>query len=349
MTAIPAALIRRPPSPTAVDFTALANFTTLGGQLRIVTSPHCNIECDFCHDEGDVPPHITRHDRSARPRRRELNADEYNFMIGALMAAGLTRLYFTGGEPLVSPLTRPLLEAIPPHEHGDTSATLITNGILVRRNVDWLRRTNLDKIKVSLHYFSDASLKAIANSEHGISPILDGIAAARETVDHVEINTLIHGKNLHEIDRILTYALTEHLPIQFIELVDTDFNADKGVAQVSADALIASLRAMGAQEKVVVKGVGQGKRVFTVDGDTVEVIHKDLGRHHVGQCGRCPKKPSCVEGFWALRADHAGFIGPCLLREDLRLDLKPYIAERDPKALAEAVAFHIDAFTEGLL
>jgi len=77
MTAIPVVLTRRPPSPPSVDFTALANFTTLGGQLWIVTSPHCNIECDFCHDEGDIPPHITRHDRTAQPRRRELNAERY--------------------------------------------------------------------------------------------------------------------------------------------------------------------------------------------------------------------------------------------------------------------------------
>ena len=66
--------------------------------------------------------------------------------------------------------------------------------------------------------------------------------------------------------------------------------------------------------------------------------------HHVGQCGTCPVKPVCVEGFWALRLNHDGALSPCLLREDLRLDL----VHTDASAAA-TVAAHIAAFTEGTL
>ncbi|MFI8434186.1 hypothetical protein ACIGJO_10600 [Streptomyces sp. NPDC079020] len=45
----------------------------------------------------------------------------------------------------------------------DASYTLITNGTRVRTHRSWLARTHLDKVKVSLHHFSDASLRATAS------------------------------------------------------------------------------------------------------------------------------------------------------------------------------------------
>ena len=348
MSPVPIALMPTPPTtPQSTDPTALASFAALGGQLRISLTPHCNIDCWFCHNEGDVPPRLTRKGNTERPRPRELTAEDYRKILTPLIDAGLRRLYFTGGEPLASKLARPVLEAIPHHERGELSATMITNGLLLRRNIGWLASTALDKVKVSLHYFSDDSLKAIAGTDTGIAPILDGIEAARESFGAVEINTLLQRQNSHEVLAILDFALREHLPIQFIELIDTGFNATHRGDAVPADALITHLRSLGAAEQILVAGVGQGKRVFTLGGDTVEVIHSDLGRYHVGQCGTCPKRLVCVEGFWALRLDHAGFAAPCLLRDDLRLDLKPHLD--DPNALAAAVAGHLAAFTEGTL
>jgi cyclic pyranopterin phosphate synthase len=53
--------------------------------------------------------------------------------------------------------------------------------------------------------------------------------------------------------------------------------------------LLARLRTSG-PELIEIAGVGQGRRVFNIDGLEVEVIDRDLGRHHVGQCGTCSLK-----------------------------------------------------------
>ncbi|MFE4579455.1 radical SAM protein [Streptomyces chartreusis] len=330
----------------AVDFTALQNFAALRGQLRVSFTPRCNIACFFCHNEGDVPPPLTRIDRRQQPRPRELGADDYLAVIGNLMDAGLKRVYFTGGEPLTSPLARPVLEQLPTHGP-DASYTLITNGTRTRTHQAWLSRTRLDKIKVSLHYFSDASLRAIAGTRYGISLVLDGIEAARECCQRVELNTLLLQENQDEIPHILDFALDRRLPMQFIELVGTDFNEGRAGSAVSAEGLITYLRTLTSDERTEVVGVGQGRRVFRIDGLEIDVIHRNLGRHHVGQCGTCPRRVDCVEGFWALRLDHNGGLQPCLLREDLRLDLKPLLPV--PGRLVDNVASHVTAFTEGTL
>lgn len=54
-----------------------------------------------------------------------------------------------------------------------------------------------------------------------------------------------------------------------------------------------------------------------------------------------------MEGFWALRVDHAGGIQPCLLRDDLRIDVRHLLG--DPEQIPVAVAQQISAFTEGTL
>ncbi|NEC86460.1 radical SAM protein [Streptomyces sp. SID12501] len=331
---------------TEVDWTALRNFAMLRGQLRVSLTPACNEQCWFCHNEGDVPPPFTRLYRDVLPRKREMTAEDFLNVLGGLMGAGLKRVYFTGGEPLMSPLAQPVLTQLP--EHGpDTTYTLITNGTLVRRHQKWLSMTALDKVKVSLHYFSDESLKAIANTRIGIATIVDGIEAAREMFDRVELNTLVQRENEHELREILAFALDRRMPVQFIELVDTDFNVGRKGSAIGARGIIDHLRTLTSDEEVEISGVGQGRRIFRIDGIEIDVIHRELGRHHVGQCGTCPVKPKCVEGFWSLRVDHAGGIQPCLLRDDLRMDIRPLLA--DPGQIPATVARHISAFTEGTL
>ncbi|MFE4827397.1 radical SAM protein [Streptomyces sp. NPDC056672] len=329
-----------------IDWTALRNFAALRGQLRVSFGPRCDIACWFCHNEGDVPPPLTRVNRSRQPRRRGLDPDGYLTLISSLMRAGLRRVYFTGGEPLASPLARPVLEGLP--EPGpDASYTLITNGTRLRTHQSWLSRTRLEKVKVSLHYFSDESFSAIAGTRSGIDTVLDGIEAAREIFERVELNTLLQRENAHEVRQILDFSLKRRMPVQFIELVGTDFNEGRASSAVPADDIIAYLRTLTSDEHTEVTGVGQGRRVFRVDGIEIDVIHRTLGRHHVGQCGACPLRAKCVEGFWALRVDHDGGVQPCLLRDDLRLDVKGFLA--DPAQLAQVVAGHITSFTEGTL
>ncbi|MBH5334026.1 radical SAM protein [Streptomyces pactum] len=330
----------------AVDWTALHNFDALRGQLRVSLTPRCNIACWFCHNEGDVPPPATRADREQQPRSRVLEPAGFVSVITTLMDAGLKRVYFTGGEPLTSPHARPVLEQLPAAKPGG-SYTLITNGTHVRTHRSWLGHTPVNRAKVSLHYFSDESFRAIAQTRLGIATVLQGIETARELFETVELNCLLLKENEHEVRSIVDFAVERRLPVQFIELVGTDFNSRRAGCAVPADAIVKHLRTLTRHEHTNVAGVGQGRRIFLVDGIRIEVIHRNLGRHHVGQCGTCPVRKRCVEGFWALRLGHDGGLQPCLLREDLRMHVTDLL--HDPQRLAEAVADHVTAFTEGVL
>jgi GTP 3',8-cyclase len=325
------------------------HFGARGGQLRISLTPRCQIGCWFCHNEGETPPRLTHEDPGVQPRPPVLGAREILTTIEAMVTAGVRRVFITGGEPLVSALAKPVLRGLP--EAGDAySTTLITNGLRLEHDLPWITETRLDRIKVSLHYFSDASFASIAGgSAGGIAKIKRAIEAAVEAYGpgRIEINTLLQSENEHEIGEIIAYALGLGISMQIIELVGTEHNRDPGRERVTAASVTGYLRRIATDERVDATGTGQSKRVFTVGRSAIELIDASLGRYHVGQCTSCPVKDECVEGFWALRLEAAGSIRPCLLREDLRLDVRPHL--HDPHALAAAVTRHIDAFTEGTL
>jgi cyclic pyranopterin phosphate synthase len=324
-----------------------ADFARRGGQLRVSFTPRCQLGCWFCHNEGEVPPRITHRDRTQQPRPRALTAQDFLIAIAAMTSAGIRRVFFTGGEPLLSPLARPVLEGIPAHDPADYTTTLITNGLTLIRDLPWLTATSLDRVKVSLHYFSDASIAAIAAGKPGdIAKIKAGIEAAVKVIPSVEVNLLLQEQNAHEIGDIIAYARNLGVSVQVIELVGTGHNAGLG-EKVASAGFSTWLRSLASDEQVVTSGTGQGKRVFALEPITVEVIDASLGRHHVGQCGTCPQRDRCSEGFWALRLDSAGALSPCLLRPDLRLDITG--AAGDPVALAAAVSDHLDSFAEGSL
>jgi len=324
-----------------------ADFARRGGQLRVSFTPRCQLGCWFCHNEGEIPPRITHHDRAIQPRPRAMTADGFLTAINTMTAAGIQRVFFTGGEPLLSPLARPVMEGIPAHDPGRYTTTLITNGLTLTRDLHWLAATSLDRIKVSLHYFSDESIAAIAEGKPGdIATIKAGIEAAVRVIPAVELNLLLQQQNAHEVHDIIAYAQQAGIGLQIIELVGTGHNAGLGETIPSAG-ISAWLRTVASREQVITSGTGQGKRVFTVDPVTIEVIDAGLGRHHVGQCRACPARPRCTEGFWALRLDSAGTLAPCMLRPDLRLDITRHAS--DSAALTAAVSAHLDAFDEGSL
>ncbi|MFI8434187.1 hypothetical protein ACIGJO_10605 [Streptomyces sp. NPDC079020] len=140
------------------------------------------------------------------------------------------------------------------------------------------------------------------------------------------MNTLPQKENAQAVRQILDYALARRLHVQFIELVGTDFNEGHAASAVPADDIIAHLRTLISDEHTEVVGFGQGRKVFRVDGIEIDVIHRDLGRHHVGQCGTCPVRAS--------RETPPGSLLPDLSDEDHR---RPEFCSPEPDSTRHQV------------
>ncbi|MBA9084962.1 cyclic pyranopterin phosphate synthase [Fontibacillus solani] len=321
-------------------------FKVKEGRFRISLTTTCNARCWFCHNEGSIPPVKIDGKNGLQHKTHTCSTQEYITLVETLIDLGISRLYFTGGEPLISPKLDPILESIPLHEKNEFKVIIATNGILLKKKLDSLSNKHIDKLKISLHAFSDESMWNIERTR-SIDVVKASIVQAKEIFPEIEINTLLMPENQHEIMDIIQFARDLQIDIEILELVWTNYNRPTYTEKrLSTYDLAEELIKQGGREHINKPGIGVNLKMIEFENCSVRLMDNSLGSSYVETCSACPLKSSCVEGFWSIRVDPEGFAQPCLLRSDLRIDLKPLI--HDPESLKKFIPLWIGAFMKGI-
>lgn len=285
------------------------------------------------------------HNKELQHKKHICSADEYIMLVKGLINLGISRLYFTGGEPLISQKLNPILATIPPHDPQKFKVILATNGVLLNKKIHELKDKQIDKVKISLHAFSDESMWRIERLSC-IDEVKESIRKASGIFPEVEINTLLMPENQHEILDIIQFARDLKIDIEILELVWTDYNrpcyTDK---RLSTNDLASELVRQGGTEQLSSPGIGVNLKVVDFENSSVRLMDNSLGSSYVGTCQTCSLRTACVEGFWSIRVDPEGYAQPCLLRNDLRVDLKPYLQKEGD--LESFIPLWVGAFMKG--
>ncbi|SDF85494.1 4Fe-4S single cluster domain-containing protein [Fontibacillus panacisegetis] len=191
-------------------------FKVKEGRFRISLTTTCNARCWFCHNEGSIPPVKIDGKNGLQHKTHTCSTQEYITLVETLIDLGISRLYFTGGEPLISPKLDPILESIPLHEKNEFKVIIATNGILLKKKLDSLSNKHIDKLKISLHAFSDESMWNIERTR-SIDVVKASIVQAKEIFPEIEINTLLMPENQHEIMDIIQFARDLQIDIEILE------------------------------------------------------------------------------------------------------------------------------------
>jgi cyclic pyranopterin phosphate synthase len=274
---------------------------------------------------------VSPDDRTYMPREHLLEFEEIATIVRALTPQGLRRIRLTGGEPLVRPHLPDLvhmLAQIP----GVEDLSLSTNGLLLPRYVDSLKRNGLKRVNISLDTLQPRKF-------HQISPVgrweavWAGIEAALAAGLHpVKINcVLMRGIN---DDEILDFAqLTLHYPlhVRFIELMPI---GNYAFYHQGHQLPIREAKARCAQLGELVP-VQEGE---AIGGGPAQVFRLPDARGTLGFIG------ACTENFCSrcnrVRLSADGYLYPCL-GHGVRVDLKPALqqppAQREAAILAAVV------------
>jgi cyclic pyranopterin phosphate synthase len=154
--------------------------------LRISITDHCDLNCTYCS-----PPFSGR---TYLQRREILSYEEITILAETAVAAGITRIRLTGGEPLVRKgvidLCRMLAEI-----DGLESLSLTTNGVRLRALAEPLSRAGVKRINVSLDTLKRNRFKQITGKDR-LAEVLSGIDAAEAAgLAPIKINTNPAGIN----------------------------------------------------------------------------------------------------------------------------------------------------------
>lgn len=175
--------------------------------VRLSVTDRCDFRCVYCMSE----------DMQFMPRNQILSLEEIWRVGKAFVDMGVTKLRLTGGEPLVRPNIRWLVEnlAVLP---GLRELTLTTNGSQLVKMARPLREAGLSRINISLDSLQPNKFRAITRTGH-LHDVLAGIDATLEAgFQRTKLNAVIlRGRNDDEILPLVDFARNRGLDLSFIE------------------------------------------------------------------------------------------------------------------------------------
>lgn len=156
--------------------------------LRVSLTDQCNLRCTYCMPPGGPTP---------RPTRALMSFDEIVSVVDAAAGLGITKIRFTGGEPLlrsgIVELVR-MIASVP----GILTVAMTTNGILLPRYAGGLKAAGLDVVNVSMDTLDPDRFRRLTRVGR-IQDVVDGILAARAAgIERIKVNTVVGRDTLDD-------------------------------------------------------------------------------------------------------------------------------------------------------
>jgi len=167
---------------------------------------HCNLNCAYCEDFG-----ARRNETASVPPTQETAQQ-----ILRVIRGGISRLWLTGGEPLLVPYLPELL-AFARHELKFREITLISNGTLLSQRLEIL--PHLDRLVLSLDSADPLALAAVNLPPSYAEAVLHAVKlAASQQKKHrfrLIVNAVLTPETLPSLPALLEFCQKEHLLLSF--------------------------------------------------------------------------------------------------------------------------------------
>lgn len=270
--------------------------------LRIALTPRCNLNCIYCHHEGEAKPN------------GEISDEMVASVARAAARLGMRSLKFTGGEPLLRRDLAGLIGQMP--QQMDISLT--TNGIFLAEQAQALAEGGLDRVNVSLDSLRPQIYRAITGGREGdLVRVLAGIDAAKAAgLAPIKLNVVVLKENEAEISDLIDFSRQSGLILQLIQLLDLRHQGISG----DIDAIERQLACRA--DSVRIREMHRRRKYF-LDGAEVEVVRPMDNTEFCESCTR-------------LRVTSDGKIKPCLLRSDNLVEIGTCDCEKIMELLQEA-------------
>ncbi|HSV54519.1 MAG TPA: GTP 3',8-cyclase MoaA [Burkholderiaceae bacterium] len=188
--------------------------------LRISVTDRCNFRCSYC-----MPKEVFDKDYPYLPHSSLLSFEEITRVARQFVAHGVHKIRLTGGEPLLRKNIEVLIEQLAALRTVDgqpLDITLTTNGSLLARKAQALKKAGLQRVTVSLDGLDDAVFRGMNDVDFPVAEVLAGIEAARAAgLGPIKVNMVVkRGTNDHEILPMARHFKGTGIVLRFIEYMD---------------------------------------------------------------------------------------------------------------------------------
>jgi cyclic pyranopterin phosphate synthase len=189
------------------DRVLLDGFSRKVDYVRMSVTDRCDFRCVYCMAE----------DMTFLPRQQILSLEEIQQIAERFVELGTRKIRLTGGEPLVRAGIVGLcknIAALP----GLRELCMTTNGSQLDKLAAPLFEAGLKLLNISLDSLDPARFKELTRTGD-LSKVIAGIDAANAAgFTHTKLNCVVmQGRNDHEINDLVAFAIDRGLDITFIE------------------------------------------------------------------------------------------------------------------------------------
>lgn len=261
--------------------------------LRVSVTGRCNLKCIYCHPDKGCPG----------GRDEILSFEEIASVVAAFIEVGGRKVRLTGGEPLMRPGIDKLvsmLSALP----GLEDLSLTTNGVLLSRCANKLKRAGLGRVNISLDTLKPYCFTRLTRAYSALEDVIAGIRSAVAVgFSPVKINVVVmKGLNDDEIPDFLAFGRSENVTVRFIEYMPIGDRDKWRRYFVPAEKIVESMGDM-VESSSAAPLAGRGPaRYYTLKGGGQAGIISPVSH---GFCEHCNR----------LRLTSGGLLIPCLLSD----------------------------------
>lgn len=194
--------------------------------LRISVTDRCNLRCTYCMPEEGIV---------SKSHQDILSYEKILEVVKEAIRLGIKKVRITGGEPLVRKGILFLVQQLKKLP-GLEELTLTTNGVLLDKMAEPLKKTGLDRINISLDTLDPDKYKKLTRTGD-IKNVLKGIdAVIKAGFKNTKINmVLIPGFNDNEVEAMRDFCQEKgfalqrinHYSLTDIESIDRTYVAER--------------------------------------------------------------------------------------------------------------------------
>ncbi|RLI04388.1 GTP 3',8-cyclase MoaA, partial [Candidatus Bathyarchaeota archaeon] len=174
--------------------------------LRISVTQRCNLNCIYCHGEGEEEKIDV-----------EMTPEEIEKIVKIASFFGVRKIKLTGGEPLVREDICEIVSKIS-QVSGIEEVSMTTNGVLLEDLAEKLKKSGLSRVNVNLVSINPETYRMVTGGD--VTRVLRGLEKSHESgLTPIKLNMVVlRSINDHEIWDMVDFASENEYILQLIEL-----------------------------------------------------------------------------------------------------------------------------------
>jgi len=186
--------------------TCLYSIPQKGRKVIWELTNNCNMHCVHCCNAFE------------RKRNRDIDLNKALSLVDVLRDNAVSKVVLGGGEPLLFKGIFDLLSAL---SAAGMKVTLASNGYLIERYIEDLKKIEQLKVVLSLDGFSELTHDTFRGKKGAFRKVMTAIQLLTENKIPIKLGVTIHRKNIQEIEDIVNFADKAKIKITFHSIIKT--------------------------------------------------------------------------------------------------------------------------------